>query len=89
MSYQSRVTIKGQITIPKDVRDALGLAPGELAELVLNADGDYVLKHKKDEGDAAKRAAIRKQMATVAGSLKTGKATRELMRELRGDDAFL
>ncbi len=63
MSYQSRVTIKGQITIPKDIRDALGLAPGELAELVPNADGDYVLKHKKDVGDAIKRVAIRKQIA--------------------------
>ena len=29
MSKQSRLTAKGQVTIPKDVRDLLGLKPGE------------------------------------------------------------
>lgn len=37
------VTSKGQITVPKDVRDDLGLTPGTKVTFTRNADGDYVL----------------------------------------------
>ena len=30
MGSQSRMTLNGQVTIPDDVRDALGLRPGDL-----------------------------------------------------------
>ncbi|MBA4085557.1 AbrB/MazE/SpoVT family DNA-binding domain-containing protein [Janibacter terrae] len=37
------MTSKGQITIPKDVREQLGLTPGTKVTFTRNADGDFVL----------------------------------------------
>ena len=39
------LTIKGQVTIPKRIRDALGLTPGTLIDFAVNHDGEVVL-HK-------------------------------------------
>ncbi len=38
------VTTKGQVTIPKPVRDLLGLLPGSIVEFRRNAKGEVVLK---------------------------------------------
>lgn len=38
------LTSKGQVTIPKKVRDALDLAPGSLVEFVVNRDGEVTLQ---------------------------------------------
>lgn len=37
------MTSKGQITVPKDVRDALQLTPGTKVSFIRNADGDFVI----------------------------------------------
>jgi len=42
MSRHNRLTSKGQVTIPKDVRDALGLKPGEAVAFEKNEGGEYV-----------------------------------------------
>jgi AbrB family looped-hinge helix DNA binding protein len=34
-----RVTTKGQVTIPKDIRDELGIVPGSEVEFVRTGDG--------------------------------------------------
>jgi antitoxin PrlF len=39
----SRVTRKGQVTIPKRVRDHLGIEPGSVVDFDLGADGRIVL----------------------------------------------
>jgi len=39
----STVTSKGQVTIPKPVRDRLGIKPGDAVEFELAADGRVVL----------------------------------------------
>ena len=37
------MTSKGQITVPKDVREALALTPGTKVSFTRNAEGDFVL----------------------------------------------
>lgn len=49
MRYETRMTVKGQITIPKDVRDLLGLAPGQKVSIEMQDDGSVYLS-KADEG---------------------------------------
>jgi antitoxin PrlF len=39
----STLTRKGQTTIPKDVRERLGLKPGDKIKFVFNADGSVTL----------------------------------------------
>ncbi len=57
-----RVTSKGQVTIPKAVRDALGLKPGDEVDFV-RENGGYRVKRHFDE--AAFDAAIREYAGTV------------------------
>ncbi|MGH9138260.1 MAG: AbrB/MazE/SpoVT family DNA-binding domain-containing protein [Acidimicrobiales bacterium] len=38
-----RVTQKGQVTIPKEVREALGIRPGSEVEFALEEDGARLL----------------------------------------------
>lgn len=52
------VTSKGQITIPKDVRIALGLTAGVIVSFEQNDAGEYVIR------------ATRTTAADLAGSLK-------------------
>lgn len=39
MRYETNMTVKGQITVPKDVRDYLGLKPGQKVQIETNEDG--------------------------------------------------
>lgn len=41
------MTSKGQITIPKEVRDDLGLRPGTRVAFVKNEDGRYELRRDR------------------------------------------
>jgi AbrB family looped-hinge helix DNA binding protein len=40
----TRITIKGQVTIPKSVREALRLSPGDRVEFTSNGHGDFVVR---------------------------------------------
>lgn len=56
MSKQSNLTVKGQVTIPKDVRDALGLKPGEPVEFEYRGDGEAVIrKGRRSDAEHQKR----------------------------------
>jgi AbrB family looped-hinge helix DNA binding protein len=50
-----RVTSKGQVTIPKDVRDALGIAPGTDVGFQ-EEDGKFVLVNKDEQAEESRGA---------------------------------
>jgi antitoxin PrlF len=75
----SRVTRKGQITIPKRVRDHLGIEPGSVVDFELGDDGRIVLT-------VAGAAAKPSRFERFRGIAKTKLTTDELMAMLRGDD---
>lgn len=74
------VTVKGQVTIPKPIRDALDIHPGSLVEFVMDRDGRIVLRK------AGTEQPVRPQFDRVRGSLGPGMSTDEIMALLRGDD---
>lgn len=89
MSTQHRLTVKSQVTIPKDVRAALGVRPGDLVKFERAPDGRIVLA-KGDEApletEEQRRGRIRAALASVRGSIDLGDmSTDEYMRDLRGD----
>ena len=90
---QSNLTVKGQVTIPKDVRDALGLKPGEPVEFAWNERGEAVIRPgRRTEAETRRRyEQARRDIDAVAERLapyRTGRSTDEIMKELRGDDPF-
>jgi antitoxin PrlF len=68
------VAERGQITLPKAVRDALGLTKG--TKLTVELDGGRIIL-RKDVSDALARARGRIK-------LPPGVTTDDIMRELRG-----
>jgi antitoxin PrlF len=41
------MTSKGQLTVPKEIRDALGLRPGDKVEMVLGGEDGQVVMRKR------------------------------------------
>ena len=39
-----RITVKGQVTIPKRLREVLRLSPGDYVELDVNSNGEIVVR---------------------------------------------
>lgn len=46
MNTESTLTSKGQTTIPREIRDGLGLKPGDRMTFTLMPDGTVVLRAK-------------------------------------------
>jgi AbrB family looped-hinge helix DNA binding protein len=76
------MTIKGQVTIPKHIRDELGIQPGDAIDFKVNSDGELVLKAFKP-ADPTK---IYDRFEEVRGKATIKWRTDELMQLLRGDD---
>ena len=45
-----RVTTKGQVTIPQDVREKLGIFPGTEVDFIVKGDSARIVKTQKDSG---------------------------------------
>lgn len=52
MRHESNLTSKGQVTIPKDIRDALGLLPGKPVRFEMEPDGSARIVPAKRASDA-------------------------------------
>lgn len=75
----SVVTSKGQVTIPKRVRDHLGIRPGSTVDFELSTDGRVVLVRAGARPEPGRFARMR-------GIAPTRLTTDQLMALLRGDD---
>ena len=76
------LTSKGQVTIPKHIRDALLLHPGTDVEFRVNAMGEVVLQPAAQK----KRNATPDRFDRVRGSATVKWRTDDLMRLLRAAD---
>jgi antitoxin PrlF len=74
------VTSKGQVTIPKPVRDHLGIVPGSKVAFRRAADGSIVIE--RADGTAPSPIS---RFAKARGSAGPGMTTDELMSLLRGE----
>jgi len=77
MAHQ--VTVKGQVTIPKRVRDHLGIRPGSGVEFEVSAKGDVLLRKG---GRASERP--RSRFAAVRGAATVRLSTEEILALTRG-----
>ncbi len=68
------VSQKGQVTIPKKLRDRLGIRPGELLDF-------------QEEGGrlVARKSAVRDPLEGVYGIIELGGATDSFIADLRGE----
>jgi AbrB family looped-hinge helix DNA binding protein len=75
------VTVKGQVTLPKAVRDAVGIKPGDRVEVRATASGNVVIEKAGAESD------YRRRLEALAARRLIQGTTDEIMKELRGDPA--
>jgi AbrB family looped-hinge helix DNA binding protein len=75
------LTSKGQVTIPKQIRDAMRLAPGCAVDFEVNDAGDVVIRRA-----GARPARKPDRFDTARGKAEVKWKTDELMGLLRGDD---
>jgi len=75
------VTVKGQVTLPKKVREAAGIKPGDTVEVRATASGGVYIEKAGAKDDYKERLHALARL----GLIKDGNSTDEIMRELRGD----
>jgi len=83
-----RVTEKGQVTIPKHIRDAAGVAPG--SEVVFSLEGSRIVitpvrTGVRDDRQARLRAAAARVRGSMAAEFRQFGAD-EIMAFIRGDE---
>ena len=76
------VTSKGQVTIPKPVRDRLNIKPGSQVDFELAEDGRVVLVKA-----GRKTPPMRSRFDRILGSATVNMTTDEIMALMRGDPA--
>lgn len=73
MNSESVISERGQITLPKELRDRLGLKPGTTVTFV-----------PSEQGILIKRAAASSSLREVFGTVKDKIPTNDYLKQLRG-----
>lgn len=87
----TNMTSKGQVLIPKAVRDRVGLVPGKPVRVGVNDRGEAVIEPTEkpsEESRESRLARARARIEAMTGIWGEPGSTDEYMRELRGDDPF-
>lgn len=71
------VTIKGQVTIPRRIREKLGIKAGSSVDFVENESGEVVLRVIKNTDKS--------RFTNVRGSSDQGLSTDQIMQITRGE----
>lgn len=71
---KTKVSEKGQVTIPKTIRERLGIRPGQVLDF--SAEGGRLV---------ATKAVPEDPIEAVYGILRLGRSTDEVVRSLRGE----
>lgn len=77
-----RITSKGQVTIPKHIRDAAGLAPNTEAEFEIVEGGAVI----RPASAFTRQEALERWLRTVPGRHKLLFTSDEVMAMTRGED---
>lgn len=89
----TNMTSKGQVLIPKVIRDRVGLVPGQPVRVGINDRGEAVILppvDRSNETPEQRKQRILAAIDSIAGKYSTGQSTDEYMAEIRGPyDDFL
>jgi AbrB family looped-hinge helix DNA binding protein len=73
-----KVTSKGRVTIPQEIRERLGLLPGIEVDFVVKGNVVEIVKSRRTQSRMAKH------LRRVLGSATTRMSTDEIMKLTRG-----
>ena len=76
-----RITSKGQVTIPKAIREELGLLPHTEVDFVLDGDSVRIVKSVDPKGETRGERIVR----LLRGAGTSGMTTDEIMELTRGE----
>jgi AbrB family looped-hinge helix DNA binding protein len=75
-----RITSKGQVTVPVDVRQQLGLHEGDEVEFVVDGNSARIVRAEPNDSLGRRLA------ARLRGRGSSGMSTDQIMKLWRGDD---
>jgi AbrB family looped-hinge helix DNA binding protein len=77
-----RITSKGQVTIPVEIREKAGLLPGTEVDFELADDSVRIVRAKAPKGETREERAVRLLRGSGSGKMTTD----EIMALTRGED---
>jgi antitoxin PrlF len=83
----TNMTSKGQVLVPKAVRDRVGLVPGKPVRVGVNDRGEAVIlpaAAHADETPEQRKARVLAAIDAIPARFSTGQTTDDYMSEIRG-----